>query len=58
MAQFVEECHPAPNEFSSCEDLMSNHVLRISIWVLGLISLAGNGVVIYWRMRDVQDSKV
>ena len=58
LAQFVSDCQPAPDEFSSCEDLMSNHVLRISIWVLGVVSLVGNGVVIFWRMRDLHDSKV
>ena len=58
LAQFVDECNPPPNEFSSCEDLMSNHVLRISIWVLGVISLVGNGVVIFWRARDIYDTKV
>lgn len=37
---------------------MSNYVLRISIWVLGSISLFGNTVVIIWRLKDSRDSKV
>ena len=37
---------------------MSNHVLRICLWILGTISLVGNSVVIFWRLRDSRDSKV
>lgn len=58
LASHVKNCLPQPDEFSSCEDLMSNHVLRICIWVLGLVSLVGNSVVIVWRLRDSRDSKV
>ncbi|KAH9496643.1 hypothetical protein Btru_009916 [Bulinus truncatus] len=52
------ECSPKQDEFSSCEDLMSNHVLRISIWVLGSIAIIGNFVVIIWRVRDFRGGKV
>jgi len=51
-------CFPRPDEFSTCEDLMSNFVLRTCIWVLGLVSLAGNSVVIIWRLKDSRDSRV
>ena len=54
----ISTCLPEPDEFSSCEDLMSNYVLRVSIWVLGMVSLVGNTLVIYWRIRDARDSKV
>ena len=37
---------------------MSNFILRVSIWVLGIISLVGNTVVIIWRYKDARDSKV
>ncbi|KAK0066324.1 G-protein coupled receptor GRL101, partial [Biomphalaria pfeifferi] len=52
------DCSPKQDEFSSCEDLMSNHVLRISIWVLGSVAIIGNFVVIIWRMRDFRGGKV
>ncbi|KAG7177711.1 G-protein coupled receptor GRL101-like 2, partial [Homarus americanus] len=42
-------CVPEADEFSTCEDLMSNLVLRVSIWVLGLVALFGNTFVIIWR---------
>lgn len=52
------DCLPKPDEFSSCEDLMSNYVLRVSIWVLGIIALCGNFLVIVWRVRDFRGGKV
>src|SRR6266487_3775259 len=54
LARHVEQCSPAPEklEFSSCEDLMSNTVLRICIWVLGVVALVGNIIVILWRSKE------
>lgn len=51
LARHVDMCTPAPRdlEFSSCEDLMSNTILRVCIWILGAISLVGNISVIFWR---------
>ena len=31
-------CLPKPDQFSSCEDLMSNGLLRICIWILGRLN--------------------
>ncbi|RWS03618.1 G-protein coupled receptor GRL101-like protein, partial [Dinothrombium tinctorium] len=45
------QCSPEPDEFSSCEDLMSNIVLRFCIWVLGVIALIGNVLVLIWRVK-------
>lgn len=45
------QCLPEPDEFSSCEDLMSNLVLRSCIWVLGILAFLGNIMVIGWRLR-------
>ena len=36
VASHVMTCTPEADEFSSCEDLMANTTLQISIWVLGL----------------------
>ncbi|XP_041362016.1 G-protein coupled receptor GRL101-like [Gigantopelta aegis] len=58
LAKGVSQCYPEPDEFSSCEDLMSNYVLRISIWVLGMVASFGNLLVIGWRARDIRGGKV
>ncbi|BFZ11083.1 hypothetical protein BsWGS_14121 [Bradybaena similaris] len=58
LAQSKVYCLPEPDEFSSCEDLMSNYVLRVSIWVLGIVALCGNFVVIVWRLRDFRGGRV
>ncbi|XP_069175478.1 G-protein coupled receptor GRL101 [Procambarus clarkii] len=49
LARHVEKCLPVADEFSSCEDLMSNLVLRVCIWILGFVALLGNSFVIIWR---------
>nr|ARK36624.1 G-protein coupled receptor GRL101 [Sagmariasus verreauxi] len=49
LARHIEKCLPEGDEFSSCEDLMSNLVLRVCIWILGFIALLGNSFVILWR---------
>ena len=57
-ARISGRCTPEPDEFSSCTELMSNYVLRVSIWVLGLTAFWGNIVVIVWRTRDRRNGKV
>lgn len=52
------QCLPEPDEFSSCEDLMSNLILRSCIWVLGVIAFLGNIMVIGWRVRYRASNKV
>ncbi|XP_069171358.1 G-protein coupled receptor GRL101 isoform X3 [Procambarus clarkii] len=58
LARQVGRCHPPPDEFSSCEDLMTNGVLRVCVWVLGFIALLGNSFVIVWRLLYENDNKV
>ncbi|CAG2173986.1 unnamed protein product [Oppiella nova] len=60
LARHVETCYPAPEslEFSSCEDLMSNSILRVCIWVLGVVALVGNITVILWRTKYRITNKV
>ncbi|XP_012945994.1 G-protein coupled receptor GRL101 [Aplysia californica] len=58
LAHDVAQCYPEADEFSSCEDLMSNHVLRVAIWLLGLVATFGNALVIFWRSREVRGRKV
>lgn len=33
---------PQADEFSSCKDLMSNSILRMFLWFLGILALIGN----------------
>ncbi|XP_046351101.2 G-protein coupled receptor GRL101-like [Haliotis rufescens] len=58
LAKGVSKCYPEPDEFSSCEDLMSNYILRVSIWILGMVASFGNLLVIGWRARDLRGGKV
>ncbi len=51
VARSVETCTPEADEFSSCEDLMSNFALQVSIWVLGILAFVGNIFVVIWRIR-------
>ncbi|XP_042874255.1 G-protein coupled receptor GRL101-like isoform X2 [Penaeus japonicus] len=58
LAPHVRECLPAGDEFSSCEDLMSNLVLRVCIWILGFVALVGNSFVIIWRSIHSSGNKM
>ncbi|XP_071549649.1 uncharacterized protein [Panulirus ornatus] len=58
LARHVRHCRPHPDEFSSCEDLLTNSVLRVCIWVLTSLSLTGNLLVIIWRTLYHTDNKV
>ncbi|KAL0278339.1 UNVERIFIED_CONTAM: hypothetical protein PYX00_000182 [Menopon gallinae] len=58
LARNVPKCEPTTDEFSSCEDLMSNFVLRICIWVLGISATLGNLLVIGWRIKFKHSNRV
>lgn len=48
-----QNCLPLKDEFSSCEDLMSNNTQRSFLWLLGIVALVGNLFVFIWRtLRD------
>lgn len=51
LARNTRTCFPPPDEFSSCEDLMSNLVLRLCVWLLAGVATVGNVLVIVWRVR-------
>ena len=51
IAPQAEQCTPEADEFSSCEDLMDNYALQVSIWVLGITAFVGNLFVVVWRVR-------
>ena len=47
-----ESCLPKPDAVSSCEDLLSRDILRTFLWLLGMLSLAGNCAVLIFRLRQ------
>ena len=54
----ADNCLPFRDELSSCEDLMRNDLLRMSLWIIGLVALVGNVFVIAVRihLRTSNDS--
>lgn len=44
-------CLPPQDEISDCEDLMSNTVQRLILWVLGFVAFFGNLLVVIWRFK-------
>ena len=46
-----ENCYPQKDEFSSCDDLIRNKVLRPFVWVIGLFSLLSNVSSVLYRLR-------
>ena len=43
-------CIAPKDDFSSCEDLMQNGVLRVFVWILGMSALIGNICIITYRL--------
>ncbi|NP_001243189.1 follicle stimulating hormone receptor L homeolog precursor [Xenopus laevis] len=39
-------CSPTPDEFNPCEDIMGYTALRILIWCVNILAIAGNSVVL------------
>ncbi|XP_012671006.2 thyrotropin receptor [Clupea harengus] len=40
------DCHPVPDEFNPCEDIMGFGFLRISVWFVSLLAIMGNLLVL------------
>ncbi len=47
----LTECHPQIG-ISSCDELISDHVLRVSIWIVGASCLLCNAFVVIWRIKE------
>ncbi|EDV19917.1 uncharacterized protein TRIADDRAFT_61684 [Trichoplax adhaerens] len=47
----VTICQPLPDQFSlsTCSDILSHGVLRVFIWLIGVLSIIGNIVSIIWH---------
>jgi len=58
LARYVKQCEPQPDEFSSCEDLMSNIVLRVCIWILAVVAITANLLVIVFRAKYKHTNQV
>ncbi|XP_067045213.1 G-protein coupled receptor GRL101-like isoform X2 [Acropora muricata] len=52
------QCDAPKDLFSSCNNLMANMTLRLSIWILGSIALFGNAFVLLWRLKTKSDNRV
>ena len=46
-----ENCLPPQNEFSSCDDLMRNGILRSFIWIIGVFALIGNAASLFYHIQ-------
>lgn len=43
---FQIKCHPAPDAFNPCEDLMGHWALRFPVWIISLSAVIGNLFVV------------
>ena len=48
-------CLPSKNEFSSCDDLIRNEVLRPLAWLIGMISILSNASSIIFRVTKQRE---
>ena len=46
-----ENCYPKADEFSSCDELVKETLLRPLVWIIGLFSLVSNSVSVLYRLR-------
>ena len=53
-----DRCFPRRDEFSSCEDLMRNDILRPLLWITGLLGLLGNTLAFIYRLVDSKRMKI
>ena len=53
-----DKCYPQKDEFSSCEDLMRNDILRPLLWIVGLLALLGNTLAFIYRLYDSKRMKI
>nr|XP_033793643.1 lutropin-choriogonadotropic hormone receptor-like isoform X2 [Geotrypetes seraphini] len=41
------KCHPEPDDFNPCEDIMGYDFLRVMIWFISILAIAGNATVLF-----------
>lgn len=57
-APMVRVCRPFSNQLSSISSLLASQVLRVAVWILCVITLAGNLRVLCWRTLKDKKSAV
>ncbi|KAH9489571.1 hypothetical protein Btru_037218 [Bulinus truncatus] len=45
-----DKCHAPRDAISSCQHIVGDEFKRISVWVVGLSTIAGNGIVLIYRI--------
>ena len=53
-----ESCFPRRDEFSSCDDLVRNDIIRPLLWITGLLGLLGNTLAFIYRLYDTKRMKI
>ncbi|OCT79298.1 hypothetical protein XELAEV_18026109mg [Xenopus laevis] len=43
----ILKCSPEPDAFNPCEDIMGYNFLRVLIWFISILAIAGNAVVLF-----------
>ncbi|XP_055888368.1 G-protein coupled receptor GRL101-like isoform X2 [Biomphalaria glabrata] len=46
----VDKCHAPLDAISSCKHLVGDILKRITIWIVGVVTLVGNGIVLVYRI--------
>uniref|UniRef100_A0A2C9K9S0 G-protein coupled receptors family 1 profile domain-containing protein n=1 Tax=Biomphalaria glabrata TaxID=6526 RepID=A0A2C9K9S0_BIOGL len=46
----VDKCHAPVDVISSCKHLVGDIVKKITIWIVGLVTVVGNGIVLVYRI--------
>ena len=52
-----DKCVSPKNEFTSCDDLMRNELLRVSIWTNGIAAFIGNIIVLIIRFYVERENR-
>ena len=50
----IVKCNPLPDQFalSTCNDILSHNILRIFIWLIGVLSTVCNILAIIWHIKN------
>ena len=51
----TENCHAPQDEISSCDNLLRCDTYRVSLWLLSLIAIVGNGLAFLYRICNYKN---
>ncbi|OXA60100.1 Relaxin receptor 1 [Folsomia candida] len=57
-APHVRSCTPKGDGISSVENLLDNVILRVCVWIMGIVGVVGNGFVILSRLLVREKNRV